>query len=133
MSYLLSDALQVAIYETLSADSELAALVGGIFDAEHAGAPDLYVLLGPERMRDRPDASGSVATHDFRVSVVTTREGYRIAKTAAGRVTELLTSGALSLDRGRVIDLRLRDARARRDRRDDTRRVDLTFRARTEL
>ena len=106
--------------------------MGGVFDAEPDGAPDLYVALGPERVVDRSDGSGAGAEHLFRVGVVTTRDGFAAAKRAAARVSAVLEAG-LALPEGRLVALAFRGARARRDRRDGTRRVDLTFRARTEL
>ena len=55
MSYGMAAALQAAIWQRLSADPALAALVGGaIYDAAPQGTvPDLYVILGPEDVRER--------------------------------------------------------------------------------
>ena len=132
MSLTLSASLQAAVFDALSGDAALAALAGGVFDAEPEGAPDLYVALGDETVRDLSDVTGPGAAHLFRVGVVTTREGFAGAKRAAARVVAVL-GGGLALPEGRLVSLTFRGARARRSRRDGTRRVDLTFRARTEL
>lgn len=133
MSYALAGALQAAVFAALDGDAELAGLVGGVFDAIPDGAPDLYVALGPERVTAIPDTSGQGAAHMFRISVVTTREGYSAAKEAGGRVCQVLEGKVLPMAQGRVIDLHFKQGDAKRDRREGTRRVDLEFRARTEL
>ncbi|UWQ21005.1 DUF3168 domain-containing protein [Jannaschia sp. W003] len=132
MSFGSSEALQRACFAALTADGPLAALVGGVFDAApRAGPPETYVALGPERVSRTAHRGGVVAVHDFQVSVVTAAEGYAGAKRAAARVEAVLEAG-VALDAGRLLGIALRGARARRDRRDGTRRVDLTFRARIE-
>lgn len=133
MSYASGAALQAAIYEALTGDAALRAIVGAaIHDAEPDAPPDLYVALGPERARGRSDATGSGAEHLLRVSAVTTRAGFASAKAAAARISEVLDGARLTLGRGRLASLRFHDARALRDRGARTRRVDLTFRARTD-
>ena len=67
------------------------------------------------------------------MSAVTTRSGFAAAKAAAARVSEVLDGARLTLDRGRLVSLTFRDARATRDRGARTRRVDLTFRARIDI
>ena len=133
MSYAAANAVQAAVYGALIGDVALAALVGGaIHDAEPDAPPDLYVALGPERVREASDASGRGAEHRITVSVVTSRSGFSAAKAAAGRVEAVLHGADLALDEGRLVDLAFVEARARRDRRDRTRRVDMVFRARTD-
>lgn len=133
MSYALSEGLQAAIYARLTADAELASLVGAsIYDAVPDAAPDLFVALGQEDARTARDASGQVTTHDLKVSVVTRMGGYVTAKRVAGRLSDVLSDAELALPRGRVISLRFRLARARRDEGENTRRIDLWFRARLD-
>ena len=133
MSYAAGAALQAAIYEALSADAALAAIVGdAIHDAQPDAPADLYVALGPERVRARSDATGAGAAHLLRISAVTTRQGFASAKAAAARVSEVLDGAKLILAQGRLVSLTFREARAVRDRAARSRRVDLTFRARTE-
>ena len=131
MSYAVSAALQVAVYQTLSADATLTGLVGtNIYDAIPTGTlPSLYVTLGPENVRDRSDKTGAGARHEFVVSVVTDTEGFASAKDAAGAVSDALVDANLTLSRGALIALNFVRAKAVRVGTADERRIDLTFRA----
>ena len=132
MSYAAA-ALQAAVYSALVADEPLSDLVGSaIYDAEPGAPPPLYVALGPERVVDASDATASGAVHTVVVSVVTEGQGFAPAKAAAARISEVLDGSILPLTRGRVVNAAFQRARARRDRRDDLRRIDLTFRYRTD-
>ncbi len=132
MSYALSSALQAAVYQALANDAALAALVGtDIFDAIPSGTvPEIYVALGPEKARDASDLSGAGAWHEFTISVVSESTGFTRAKEAAGIVSDILVDADLTLARGRLVGLRFRRATAARVGTGDTRRIDLTFRAR---
>lgn len=134
MSYAVSAALQAAVYQRLSGDVALGALVGSaIYDALPSGSlPPLYVTLGAETVRDRSDKTGDGADHDFAVSVITGAQGFAQAKDAAAAVNDALGDAALSLSRGRLVGLRFVKAKAKRDTGDGTRRIDLIFRARVE-
>jgi hypothetical protein len=57
MSYGVAAALQAAIYQRLTADSALDALISGaIYDAAPPGSPGgTYVSIGPETARDASD------------------------------------------------------------------------------
>lgn len=134
MSYAMAAALQAAVFQALEASPALAALVGGaIFDAAPAGAPPgTYVLLGPEEVRDRSDASHGGAAHDFTISVVTETAGFHTAKAAATAISDALVDAPLALSRGRLVSLRFLRARADRVRSGARRRVDLRFRALVE-
>ncbi len=134
MSYGMAAALQAAIWQHLSNDPGLAALVGGaIHDAAPQGAvPDLYVVLGPEEARERGDATAPGAEHRVTVTVVSAGAGFLAAKQAAGAVSDALESAALVLDRGRLVSLNFLRARARRSADGQRRRIDLTFRARVD-
>jgi hypothetical protein len=134
MSYAVAAALQEAVFQRLSADSGLAALVGdAIFDALPAGlVPQTYVTLGPEEVRDRSDATAGGAWHRFTVSVVTENVGFLTAKEVAGAVSDALVGADLALARGRLSNLDFLRARARRESGGQLRRIDLTFRARVD-
>ena len=134
MSYGMSAALQEAVFQRLETDPALTALVGTrIYDAAPPGqVPGLYVTLGPERVRDRSDATGGGALHDFSVSVVTDETGFADAKAASGAVSDALIDAPLALARGRLVSLNFLRAEARRVDRGARRRIDLTFRARVE-
>ncbi|MDT8326184.1 MAG: DUF3168 domain-containing protein [Roseovarius sp.] len=134
MSYAVAAALQKAVFQRLSADGDLAALVGGaIFDALPTGqVPQTYVTLGPEEVRDRSDATAGGAWHRFTVSVVTENAGFLAAKEVAGAVSDALVGADLTLARGRLSNLDFLRARARRETGGQVRRIDLTFRARVD-
>lgn len=133
MTYAMSAGLQRAVFERLTGDAALGALVqGAVFDAVPQAAPDLFVAIGPERVDARSDGSGAGAMHDLQVSIVTKRNGYSAAKAAAGAVSDALAGAELPLERGRVVSVRFLRARARRDEGEGTRRIDLVFRARLD-
>ncbi|PVA08058.1 DUF3168 domain-containing protein [Thalassorhabdomicrobium marinisediminis] len=134
MSYGVSAALQVAIFQALTSDAALGTLVGAnIFDAVPSGtAPSLYVTLGPELARDRSDGTGAGAEHRFTVSVVTDSAGFATAKQAAAAVSDALVDADLSLSRGTLVSLTFFRARAVRVAKGNERRIDLTFRARVQ-
>ena len=132
MSYAVSAALQAAIYARLSSDAALAGLVGtAIYDAPPAGRlPPLWVSLGAEEARDASDVTGSGAEHRLLVSVVGEATGFAQAKDAAAAISDALHGAALPLARGRLVGLRFLRARARQS--GTGRRIDMTFRARTQ-
>ncbi|MBU3031294.1 DUF3168 domain-containing protein [Paracoccus marinaquae] len=138
MSYAAGAALQGAVYRHLRADTALAALVGdAIFDAMPVDVPaGVHVSLGPEEARDAGDATGRGSQHDFVVSVLSGSEGsagFSAVKIAAAAVAEALETGGLMLDRGHLVAIWFRRARARRVENGAARRVDLTFRALIDL
>lgn len=132
MSYAAAAALQAAIYQRLTSDAALSALVGGaIYDAVPAGTlPETYVTLGPEDVRDRSDASGGGAWHNLTISVLTVNAGFQRAKDVAAAISDALAGPDLTLGRGRLAGLNFYRARARRD--GALRRIDLNFRARVD-
>lgn len=134
MSYGAAAALQAAIYQRLTGDSTLGALVGGaIYDSAPPGATTgTYVSLGPEDVRDASDQVGRGALHEFVVSVVTDEAGFQNAKMVAAAISDALSGATLAMARGRLVGLWFLKARARRVEKADTRRIDLTFRARVE-
>ncbi|SLN54485.1 DUF3168 domain-containing protein [Roseisalinus antarcticus] len=134
MTYGVSVALQGAVYTALTVDVALAALAGdAIYDAVPPGeAPDLYVVLGPETVRDRSDVTGRGARHAFTVSVISTAQGFARAKAAAGAVSDTLSGADLTLARGRLVSLAFHRARAAKTGRNDIRQIDLVFHARVE-
>ena len=134
MSYGMAAALQEGVYQQLAGDADLVALVGtAIYDVVPAGdVPGTYVSLGPEDARDRSDQTGFGAEHRFTVSVVTREAGFQTAKRAAAAISDALSDASLALSRGRLVGLSFVKAQARRVRKGDVRRIDLTFLARVE-
>jgi len=134
MSYATSSALQVAIFQRLTEDAALDALVGSnIFDAVPSGTlPATYVTLGAEDASDRSDGSHGGTWYRFVISVVTQSAGFQAAKDVAGAVNDALVDADLTLVRGTLAGLYFYRARARRVGNGQTRRIDLTFRARVD-
>lgn len=134
MSYMSGAALQAAVFQRLSADAPLAALVdGGIHDAPAPGTSSgSYVVLGAEEVIDRSDSSGPGAEHRFTVSVVSDAPGFQRAKEIAGRIGAILPEADLTLAVGRLVGLWFHQAQARRVEGGTVRRIDLRFRARIE-
>lgn len=134
MSFAMSEPLQAAVYQALTADAALAAIVGtAIYDAVPAGAlPEIYVRLGSETVTDASDCSSAGALHQLTVSVITTSPGFSRAKAAAAAVSDVLHGGDLVLSRGRLVYLRFERARAARVESASTRQIDLRFAARVQ-
>ncbi|TQM94293.1 DUF3168 domain-containing protein [Roseinatronobacter monicus] len=134
MSYVIAPALQIAIFQHLASDSALSAQLGGaIYDAiPPATPPATYALIGVEQVLDRSDKSGSGAEHRLTISVVTNASGFLAAKQVAARICELLEAPNLTLSRGRLVGMWFDRAEARKIEGDQTRRIDLRFRARVE-
>ena len=130
MSYAIAAALQAAVYQHLQAD---AALGDAIYDAVPPGTQTgTYVSLGPEDARDASDMTGAGANHDFVVSVITDEAGFQGAKAAAAAISDALVNADLVLSRGVLVGLWFLRAQARRVDKGETRRIDITFRARVE-
>lgn len=132
MTYGLSAALQTAIFARLTSDAALTALVGpAIYDTLPSGpAPELYVALGAEQVRDKSDKTGAGALHELTISVVSDLSGFSRAKTVAAAVSDSLLDADLALSRGSLVYFNFYRARAARARNGQTRRIDLIFRAR---
>ena len=133
MSYLAGAALQEAVFHRLQNDAQLSSLGVSIYDAPPPGTPrGTYVVLGPEDVIDRSDASGPGAEHRFSVSVVSDASGFVTGKRVAAQVSAVLDDGGLSLTEGRLVGLWFQQAQARRIEGGKGRRIELRFRARIE-
>ncbi len=134
MSYGIALALQVAVFEQLSSDAALAALIGdAIYDEVPAGAiPATYVALGAEVALDRSDQTSDGALHRFTVSVVSDLAGFAPAKAAAVAVSDALHNAELSLGRGHLVSMLFERAAASKEEAANLRRIDLRFAARVE-
>lgn len=132
MTYAVSSALQAAVFQRLSTDPGLTAILGNaIYDALPAGTlPPLYVMLGAENVRDASDKTGAGAMHEFVVSVVTENAGFASAKVAAAAVSDALLRAPPTLSRGRIVSLDFYKAKAARVENGDLRQISLIFRAR---
>ncbi|WP_050929414.1 DUF3168 domain-containing protein [Aestuariivita boseongensis] len=134
MSYAASSALQAAVYQSLTGDAALAALIGdAVYDEVPAGsAPPVYVMLGTETAMDRSDVTGTGSLHSLTITVVSEAAGFSQAKIVAGAVTEALAQ-PMSLSRGQLVYLNFERAVARRSgSAASVRQIDLRFRARVD-
>ncbi|MDD7971333.1 DUF3168 domain-containing protein [Roseinatronobacter alkalisoli] len=134
MSYAMAPALQAAIFQHLANDATLqAALQGAIYDAiPPATPPATYALIGTEDAIDRSDKTGAGAEHRLTIAVVTNATGFLAAKDIAARICDVLATPLPALARGRVVGLWFERAQARKLEGNQTRRIDLRFRARLE-
>lgn len=133
MSYAAAAALQTAIFQRLSTAPALAGVA--VHDALPPSPPGLFVLIGPEEVRDASDKSAEGAVHRLIISVISDAEGFLAAKTVSVLISDLM-AGPMpmpALSRGRLVRLSFDRAVARRIGEGAVRRIDLTFRARIEL
>lgn len=131
MSYAAAPALQRAVFERLTAWPGLAGVA--IYDAVPPVATGTFVLIGPEEARDQSDKTGAGAEHQMVISVITDATGFLSIKTIAAEISAALVDAALTLTQGQLISLLFLRASARRIEEGETRRIDLTFRARVQL
>ena len=132
MSYQAAAALQAAVFARLAGFPALSAVA--ILDATPPGnAPGSFVLIGPELALDQSDKTGPGAEHRFDISVISDAAGFLSAKTIAAAVSDALVDADLTLTTGRLVSLQFQRAKAARLVQGDTRRIDLTFRARIEI
>ncbi|MDM7931177.1 DUF3168 domain-containing protein [Tabrizicola sp.] len=131
MSYAAAAALQTAIYQRLTSFPALASVA--IHDAVPPDATGTFVLIGPEEARDQSDRSGAGADHQLVISVITDATGFLSIKTIAADISDALIGVPLTLTRGALVTLLFLRASARRISEGETRRIDLTFRARVQL
>ena len=129
MTYRAAAALQGAVYQRLSTWGGLQGI--SVADAVPAGGgTGTFVLLGPEQATDESDQSGAGAAHLFVVSIISDAAGFMAAKAAAAEVATALGEADLALETGTLVDLGFVRAVAKRLNSGESRRIDLTFRAR---
>lgn len=131
MSYGGAPALQTAVFQLLTAAPALTGVA--IHDAVPPNATGTFVLIGPEEARDQSDKTGAGAEHQMVISVITDATGFLSIKTIAADISDALIGVPLTLSRGTLINLLFLRASARRIEEGETRRIDLTFRARIQL
>jgi len=134
MTYALAASLQKAVYQALSNDAAVGLLVGdAIYDApliqETIEGTRDFITLGEETVRDGSTATSYGAQHDFQIDIHSNRDGYSAAKGIAAAVCDALLDADVTLERGMLVGLRFRGARARPGRLPDRRIISLTFRA----
>lgn len=129
MTYRAGAALQGAVYQRLSTWSGLNGVA--VVDAVPPGTgTGTFILLGPEQANDESDGSGYGVAHMFVVSIISDAAGFMAAKAAGAEVSLALCEVPLTLAVGSLVDLTFVRAVAKRLNTGESRRIDLTFRAR---
>jgi hypothetical protein len=132
MSYSAAASLQSAIFARLTGWATLAGV--SVVDAMPPGSGrGTFVLLGPETANDQSDKTGRGAEHLLQVSIISDAQGFMAAKTVAGHVSDALVGASLTMATGVLVSTSFVRANARRLNSGDSRRIDLTFRARIDL
>ena len=129
MTYRAAAALQGAVFQRLTTWGGLSSVQ--VVDALPPGTgTGTFILLGPEQANDESDGSGAGVAHQFVVSIISDAAGFMAAKAAAGEVSLALCGADLALQVGVLVDLTFVRAVAKRLNTGESRRIDLTFRAR---
>ncbi len=130
MSYAMSAAMQEAVFNALSGDVVLGALIGtAIYDAPPVPADQTYILLGADVAKDRSSGTHKGATLDFEVNVMSDVHGFETAKLVAAAICDVLIDADLTLSRGSLVNMKFLKSRARRGVSPEQRRIALVFRA----
>jgi hypothetical protein len=132
MTAAFSWALQQGLHAALSADSDIAAAVGGrivdgFIEAGTAPPSGPSILIGEEHVRPWGSATDSGADHRITVSLLSPEGGFATLKQLAAKVCDVALA-APALPRGRIVLTTFLAARARRHRSRGIRQIDLQFR-----
>ena len=123
--------LQETVFEALSADATLVALLGGpkVFDGAPRNAEAPYVHLGEVVARDWSTATEAGTEVNFAIVVWSRAPGRSKGLSIADRVVALLHDGALTLDGLRLVNLRHVATETARVETPEGRRTVVRFRA----
>ncbi len=99
-------ALQKSIYEKLTEDSELLALISGVFDHVVEGAQMPYVVIGDIQSRDWSSKSTSGSQMLTTLHVFSRGYGRKQASLIMDRIYELLHKGTLTLEGFALVAMR---------------------------
>jgi len=127
--------LRKAMRARLAADAPLVAALGGakIYDEAPRGADPPYILFADTRLRDWSTAEARGAEQFITLSVVSVQRGAAEALAIGERIVALLDEAPLLLDGHHLVDLRHQGSETRREQNGRFARVDLRFRATTEV
>ena len=127
-------ALRAAIHDTLKADTELAALLGGarIYDEPPRNADFPYVTLGEARISDYSAGDETLEEHQLTLHAWSRQGGHKEAHMIAGAVLQALDDAPLSPDGHQLVNLRFTLADIRREADGRTYHALVRFRAVTE-
>jgi hypothetical protein len=123
--------LQEAVFDALSDDTPLAALLGGdrVYDSTPRNAEAPYVHLGEIVARDWSTATEAGTEISFAVVVWSRTPGRTEGLAIASRVVTLLHDAALTLDGWRLVNLRHIATETARAEKPEGRRAVVRFRA----
>lgn len=132
-------ALRAGLIVRFAADAALAALLGGrvrLYDEPPRGTLPVYALFGDAEIADESVDGAERHWHSHAIAVIAQAGSVRTALDAASRMAALLrdapTPLVLPLAGCRLVTLRVRAVRARRDARTGEARATLTVEAVTE-
>ena len=122
-------AVQAFIYDRLSGDAALTALVGtAIYDtAPTDSPPDISVLIGAEEVLDASDKTGSADLHRAEIEIIARTSGFAAAKDVALAVRKSLDNASGIAGSGSITRVQFRRAQSLRDTTDGLRRVRMRF------
>jgi hypothetical protein len=128
-------ALRQVILARLVADAALVAALGGqkIYDEAPRSIAAPYVYFAETQMRDWSAQLSRGAEQLLVLSVVSTERGLRSALDIAQKIIDLLDEAPLSPQGNSLIDLRFVVMETKRDQNGRFARVNLRFRATTEV
>jgi hypothetical protein len=128
-------ALQAAVFEALSADAELATLLGGarVFDGAPRNEAAPYVHLGEATERDWSTATEAGSEVTFAVVAWSREPGRKQTLQIAERVMALLHDASLTVAGHRLVNLRHLSSETAREEKPQGRRAVARFRARVEV
>ncbi len=132
MTYALAWPLQRAVYQRLTTDLSVSALVGTrVYDApppDAGPATTAYLTLGDETAKDWSTQTDHGAEHLTTITVHAPAEGFAEAKRIAAAVSDALLRDGLTLERGHVVCIGFRGAETKRAEDGRLRQITLRFR-----
>lgn len=97
MTYLSNFSLQQSVYQTLSNDGTLSALIQGVFDHVPQGSAYPFVTIGECVVRDFSNAEKQGTENRLSIHVFSRGQGRREASLIMERICTLLNNTALSV------------------------------------
>ncbi|QGY05673.1 DUF3168 domain-containing protein [Methylobacterium mesophilicum SR1.6/6] len=128
-------ALRAGLIARFSTDAALASLLGGrvrLYDEPPRGSVPVYALFGDAEIQDDSVDGAERHRHGHEIAVIAKPGSVRTALDAAERMAALLADDAMPLAGCRLVTLRVKTIRARRDVRTGEARASLTLEAVTE-
>jgi len=129
-------ALRRAILDAAAADAELIAMMGGslrLHDEPPRASTPVYAVFGDVTAQDWSTDFDRGHEQDATIAVWAERGSARAALDVAERFAAILDDAALTLDGHRLVNLRMTELAAIRDKDSQLTRVTLSLRAVTEV